>query len=270
MFPYPDAHVTPAGLRPRRRRLPTPHPRRDARAGSRGIEPAGRLPPLRRSRSATTASGSSRSRPARSGGRGRRVRRRPSRCARPRGHAADPTVHRRREVDRPEAELHAPVRRRVPRDHPRGRGTGPSASTTSRSPARTRRPARFALPALGRRRGRPRVGRRRGPASSTREPPFDAAPWKGGFMRWADETLPEDEAERAITLRRACDIGDGAGHGPRRDPRREPSSRRSHGRRVPHDAAGRRRGRVPPRRLDPRLRACAGAPRRLESVGPNP
>lgn len=43
------------------------------------------------------------------------------------------------------------------------------------------------------------------------EAPFDAAPWKGGFMRWADETLPEDEAERAITLRRACDIGMGRG-----------------------------------------------------------
>jgi hypothetical protein len=42
-------------------------------------------------------------------------------------------------------------------------------------------------------------------------PPFDVAPWKGGFMRWADETLPEDAAERAITLRRACDIGMGRG-----------------------------------------------------------
>jgi hypothetical protein len=42
-------------------------------------------------------------------------------------------------------------------------------------------------------------------------PPFDAAPWRGGFMRWADETLPEDEAECAITLRRACDIGMGRG-----------------------------------------------------------
>jgi Protein of unknown function (DUF2889) len=41
--------------------------------------------------------------------------------------------------------------------------------------------------------------------------PFDVAPWKGGFMRWADETLPEDAAERAITLRRACDIGTGRG-----------------------------------------------------------
>jgi hypothetical protein len=42
-------------------------------------------------------------------------------------------------------------------------------------------------------------------------PPFDAAPWKGGFMRWADATLPEDDAECAITLRRACDIGMGRG-----------------------------------------------------------
>jgi hypothetical protein len=41
--------------------------------------------------------------------------------------------------------------------------------------------------------------------------PLDAAPWKGGFMRWADETLAEDDAERAITLRRACDIGMGRG-----------------------------------------------------------
>jgi hypothetical protein len=40
-------------------------------------------------------------------------------------------------------------------------------------------------------------------------PPFDAAPWKGGFMRWADATLPPDDAECAITLRRASDIGMG-------------------------------------------------------------
>jgi Protein of unknown function (DUF2889) len=41
--------------------------------------------------------------------------------------------------------------------------------------------------------------------------PFDAAPWRGGFMRWADEHLAADDAERAITLRRACDIGMGRG-----------------------------------------------------------
>jgi hypothetical protein len=41
------------------------------------------------------------------------------------------------------------------------------------------------------------------------EPPFESAPWKGGFMRWADTTLEEDDAECAITLRRACDIGMG-------------------------------------------------------------
>jgi hypothetical protein len=42
-------------------------------------------------------------------------------------------------------------------------------------------------------------------------PPFDAAPWRGGFMRWADSTLPEDDAECAIALRRAADIGMGRG-----------------------------------------------------------
>lgn len=40
-------------------------------------------------------------------------------------------------------------------------------------------------------------------------PPFSAAPWKGGFMRWADATLEPDAAERAIVLRRASDIGMG-------------------------------------------------------------
>jgi hypothetical protein len=41
--------------------------------------------------------------------------------------------------------------------------------------------------------------------------PFDDAPWKGGFMRWADATLEPDHAERAIILRRASDIGMGRG-----------------------------------------------------------
>jgi len=43
------------------------------------------------------------------------------------------------------------------------------------------------------------------------DPPFDEAPWRGGFMRWADATLPADDAERAIVLRRAADIGMGRG-----------------------------------------------------------
>ncbi|MGI8797445.1 MAG: DUF2889 domain-containing protein [Acidimicrobiia bacterium] len=42
-------------------------------------------------------------------------------------------------------------------------------------------------------------------------PPYDAAPWKGGFFRWADTTLPVEEAEAAIVLRRACEIGMGRG-----------------------------------------------------------
>ncbi len=43
------------------------------------------------------------------------------------------------------------------------------------------------------------------------QPPFDAAPWRGGFMRWADATLAPEAAERAIVLRRVCDIGHGRG-----------------------------------------------------------
>lgn len=43
------------------------------------------------------------------------------------------------------------------------------------------------------------------------EPPFDEAPWKGGFMRWADSNLSEEDGECAIVLRRACDIGMGRG-----------------------------------------------------------
>ena len=43
------------------------------------------------------------------------------------------------------------------------------------------------------------------------EPPFDRAPWRGGFMRWADATLAEEDAESAIVIRRACDIGMGRG-----------------------------------------------------------
>ncbi|HKA93744.1 MAG TPA: hypothetical protein VKE97_08065, partial [Acidimicrobiia bacterium] len=42
-------------------------------------------------------------------------------------------------------------------------------------------------------------------------PPFDEAPWRGGFFRWADDTLDPDDAEAAIVLRRACEIGMGRG-----------------------------------------------------------
>ena len=40
-------------------------------------------------------------------------------------------------------------------------------------------------------------------------PPFTNAPWRGGFIRWADQTLVPLDAEAAIILRRACDIGMG-------------------------------------------------------------
>jgi hypothetical protein len=42
-------------------------------------------------------------------------------------------------------------------------------------------------------------------------PPFTDAPWRGGFMKWADANLPPEEAESAIVLRRSCDIGMGRG-----------------------------------------------------------
>ncbi|HEY4398022.1 MAG TPA: hypothetical protein VGO28_10150 [Acidimicrobiia bacterium] len=42
-------------------------------------------------------------------------------------------------------------------------------------------------------------------------PPYDEAPWRGGFFRWADDSLEPDAAEAAIVLRRACEIGMGRG-----------------------------------------------------------
>jgi hypothetical protein len=42
-------------------------------------------------------------------------------------------------------------------------------------------------------------------------PELAAAPWRGGFLRWADANLEADFAEHACVLRRACDIGMGRG-----------------------------------------------------------
>lgn len=42
-------------------------------------------------------------------------------------------------------------------------------------------------------------------------PPFTDAPWKGGFIRWADQHFNPFDGEAAIVLRRACDIGMGRG-----------------------------------------------------------
>jgi Protein of unknown function (DUF2889) len=41
--------------------------------------------------------------------------------------------------------------------------------------------------------------------------PFSDVPFTGGFFRWADTSLPSDDAEAAIVLRRACTIGMGRG-----------------------------------------------------------
>ena len=42
-------------------------------------------------------------------------------------------------------------------------------------------------------------------------PELAGAPWRGGFLRWADEHLDPDRAEQACVLRRASDIGMGRG-----------------------------------------------------------
>ena len=42
-------------------------------------------------------------------------------------------------------------------------------------------------------------------------PPYSEQSWRGGFLRWADRTLDVEDAEAAIVLRRACDIGMGRG-----------------------------------------------------------
>jgi Protein of unknown function (DUF2889) len=48
-------------------------------------------------------------------------------------------------------------------------------------------------------------------AGLTAPPPYTEAPWRGGFIKWADATFEPDAAEAAIVLRRACDIGMGRG-----------------------------------------------------------
>jgi hypothetical protein len=42
-------------------------------------------------------------------------------------------------------------------------------------------------------------------------PPFSEVPWRGGFLKWADQTFEPEESEPVIVLRRACDIGMGRG-----------------------------------------------------------
>lgn len=44
-----------------------------------------------------------------------------------------------------------------------------------------------------------------------RPAPFSEVTWRGGFLRWADETFPPEESEPVVVLRRACDIGRGRG-----------------------------------------------------------
>lgn len=41
--------------------------------------------------------------------------------------------------------------------------------------------------------------------------PFSDTPWRGGFLRWADQQFEPEESEPVIVLRRSCDIGMGRG-----------------------------------------------------------
>ena len=178
-----------------------------------------------------------------------------------RGDAAVAAVHGRRRVDRPEAELHASVRHRVLRDH--ARGTAARAATRQYDleiPRRDIDDGRDARAPVGRRRarawrGRSDVERHRRRRSRRSTPRRGRAGSCAGPTRRCPKTTPS----AAITLRRACDIGMGRGM----DLDGVPVAVQLpaiDGRHLPHDAARRRRGRVPPRRLDPRLRRAPRAP----------
>ena len=108
-------------------------------------------------------------------------------------------------------ELHAPVRPRRALRLARVRGTRRRRQYDVELPPPLDRtvttPALAASSATG-------VAARASTARTVRcvsPPPFTEAPWRGGFMKWADATFPPEEAEAAIVLRRSCDIGMGRG-----------------------------------------------------------
>ena len=247
---------SPAGIRPRRRRVPPAHPRRHARARRRRVRPPGRLPPLRRHAPPRRRAGRVRRRAVANAGRGRRARTPRSRSAQLAG---------------------MPLARRFTAA---GRWTDPKQNCTHQFDAACHAITHAALAADGARL------RRRGAAARSRRP---ARPrcrlWVDGelALEWEITWDGIVDADRAVR-RRAVegrlhalgrrDASGGRGrardhvatrvrhrHGPRawistrsRSPNELP---RDDGGRVPHDAAGRRRGRLPPRRLDPRLRRAS-------------
>ena len=181
----------PARLRPRRRRVPAADP---------GRAPSSRASSSPSSRTTSTTSCHAaprrRARSSRSSAESRAlavvdVSRRGGPAARARGHAAVPPVHRRRAA--------GPTRSRTARTSSTPRAT----RSRTRPGAATERVYDLEVP-----RRDPTTGATRraasGSTASSRSrgtltwdgivdpaPPFDAAPWKGGFMRWADATLPE-------------------------------------------------------------------------------
>ena len=106
-----------------------------------------------------------------------------------------------RAVTDPRHELHAPVRpRRAVRSRTR-RGARPLPSTTSRS---LRPPTDVTRRASGATVSSPSSGTlavdSTGTGSSSTRRRSTEAPWRGGFMHWADATLRPRTAEAAIVL----------------------------------------------------------------------
>ena len=103
-------------------------------------------------------------------------------------------------------------------------------------------------------------GRSTGSGIVDPQPPFDARAVAGRVHALGRRArCPRTTPSRAIVLRRACDIGMGRGMDLDGGPGRRSAARHDGGH-LPHDAAERRARRVPPRRLDPRLRPRPGAP----------
>ena len=173
------------------------------------------------------------------------------RCARRR--AAQHPVDARGPLDEPGVQLHAPVRRRRARDHPRRTGRKRASVRRRGGCGSCARRSRRSQPVVGGRPPHAPVAHAAGAEPIDLPPELAGAPWRGGFLRWADEHLEPDFAEQACVLRRASDIGMGRGMPLDDDPRRVAAPGFDAGR-VPQPAARRRAGRVPQRRQHPRLR----------------
>ena len=127
------------------------------------------------------------------------------------GMPLSPRLPRRRGLGRPADELHPHVRPRRPRRRARCAG-GPPGTTRQYDleiPAGAQLGGRHTVRLW--RDGVERLAWVLDGRACVDPPPYSETRWRGGFLRWADEHLPVDEAEAAIVLRRGCDIGMGRG-----------------------------------------------------------